>query len=223
MPSPVTNPDFVLYGYFRSSAAFRVRIALNLKGVAAEQKFVHLLRDGGKQHGADYKAINPQELIPTLVHNGDAIGQSLAIIEYLDEVCPEPPLMPGEPRGRARVRQLAYIIACDIHPLNNLRMLLYLRDRFSIGEEARAEWQRHWISLGFSTLEILLAQSPLTGAFCHGDTPTLADICLIPQMANARRVELDLEPYPTLLRIERHALAHPAFVTAVPKNQPDAE
>lgn len=223
MPSPATSADFVLYGYFRSSAAFRVRIALSLKGVAAEQKFVHLLRDGGKQHGADYKAINPQELVPTLLHDGGAVGQSLAIIEYLDEVCPDPPLLPREPRARARVRQLAYIIACDIHPLNNLRMLLYLRDRFSIGEEARAEWQRHWISLGFSTLETLLAQSPQTGAFCHGDAPTLADICLIPQMANARRVELDLSPYPTLVRIEGHALAHPAFEAALPKNQPDAE
>ena len=223
MPSPPTSPDFVLYGYFRSSAAFRVRIALNLKGIAAEQKFVHLLRDGGAQHGADYKAVNPQELVPTLVHDGDAIGQSLAIIEYLDEIHPEPPLLPREPRVRARVRQLAYIIACDIHPLNNLRMLLYLRDRFSIGEEARAEWQRHWISLGFSTLETLLAQSPYTGAFCHGDAPTLADICLIPQMANARRVNLDLSPYPTLMRIEAHALAHPAFEAALPKNQPDAE
>ncbi|HEX4160708.1 MAG TPA: maleylacetoacetate isomerase [Rhizomicrobium sp.] len=223
MPSPATSPDLVLYGYFRSSAAFRVRIALNLKGLAAEQKFVHLLRGGGEQHGADYKAVNPQELVPTLLHDGDAIGQSLAIIEYLDEISPDPPLLPREPRARARVRQLSYIIACDIHPLNNLRMLLYLRDRFSIGEEARGEWQRHWISLGLSTLEALLAQSPLTGAFCHDDSPTLADICLIPQMANARRVNLDLSPYPTLVRIEAHALAHPAFEAALPKNQPDAE
>ena len=223
MSSPATNPELVLYGYFRSSAAFRTRIALNLKGLAAEQKFVHLLRDGGEQHGADYKAVNPQELVPTLVHKGEAIGQSLAIIEYLDEMWPEPPFLPKEPRARARVRQLAYIIACDIHPLNNLRMLLYLRDRFSVGEAARGEWQRHWIGLGFSTLETLLAQSPFTGSFCHGDTPTLADICLIPQMANSRRVNLDLSPYPTLLRIEAHALEHPAFRAAVPRNQPDAE
>ena len=223
MSSPVTKADFVLYGYFRSSAAFRVRIALNLKGIAAEQRAVHLLRDGGQQHGGDYRAVNPQELVPTLVHEGDAMAQSLAIIEYLDEVYPDPALLPREPRARARVRQLAYIIACDIHPLNNLRMLLYLRDRFSIAEEARNEWQRHWIGLGFSTLEALLAQSPYTGSFCNGDTPTLADICLIPQMANARRVNLDLSPYPTLLRIERHALAHPAFEAALPKNQPDAE
>ena len=223
MSSPAIIPDPVLYGYFRSSAAFRVRIALNLKGRGAEQKTVHLLRGGGEQHGTDYKAVNPQELVPTLVHDGDTIGQSLAIIEYLDEIWPDPPLLPREPKSRARVRQLSYIIACDIHPLNNLRMLLYLRDRFSIGEEARAEWQRHWISLGFSTLETLLSQSPKTGQFCHGDTPTLADICLVPQMANARRVNLDLTAYPTLVRIEAQALALPAFEAALPKNQPDAE
>jgi maleylacetoacetate isomerase len=223
MTSPATEAEFVLYGYFRSSAAFRARIALNLKGIAAEQRPVHLLRGGGEQHGTEYKAVNPQELVPALVHGGDTMGQSLAIIEYLDEICPEPPLLPREPRARARVHQLAYIIACDIHPLNNLRLLLYLRDRFSIGEEARAEWQRHWIGLGFSTLETLLAQSPFTGVFCHGNTPTLADICLIPQMANARRVSLDLSPYPTLTRIEAQALAHPAFEAALPRNQPDAE
>jgi len=223
MSSPITKSDFVLYGYFRSSAAFRVRIALNLKGIPAEQRAVHLLRDGGQQHGGEYKSINPQELVPTLVHDGDAMAQSLAIIEYLEEVYPDPPLLPREPRARARVRQLSYIIACDIHPLNNLRMLIYLRDRLSIGEEVRNEWQRHWIGLGFSTLETLLALSPFTGRFCHGDAPTLADICLIPQMANARRVNLDLSPYPTLLRIESHALAQPAFEAALPKNQPDAE
>jgi maleylacetoacetate isomerase len=133
MPSSATGPDFILYGYFRSSAAFRVRIALNLKGIEAEQKFVHLLRGGGEQHGSDYKTINPQELIPALVHDDEAIGQSLAIIEYLDEIAPEPPLLPREPKARARVRQLSCIIACDIHPLNNLRLLLFLRDRYSIG------------------------------------------------------------------------------------------
>ncbi|HEY6578381.1 MAG TPA: maleylacetoacetate isomerase [Rhizomicrobium sp.] len=223
MPSPATSPDFTLYGYFRSSAAFRVRIALNLKGIAAEQKFVHLLKGGGEQHRPDYRAVNPQELVPTLMHDGHAIGQSLAIVEYLDEIVPEPPLLPRDAMGRARVRQLAYVIACDVHPLNNLRMLRYLRDRLSVDEEARAEWQRHWIGLGFSTFETLLAQSPQTGSFCHGNAPTLADICLIPQMANARRVQLDLAPYPTLLGIEAHALAHAAFDAALPKNQPDAE
>ncbi|HEY2068210.1 MAG TPA: maleylacetoacetate isomerase [Rhizomicrobium sp.] len=216
------NPDVTLYGYFRSSAAFRARIALNLKGLKPENKFVHLLKDGGQQHGAEYKAVNPQEIIPTLVHDGHTIGQSLAIIEYLDEMYPEPPLLPKGAAGRARVRQLAYAVACDIHPVNNLRVLLYLRDTFDAAEETRAEWQRHWIALGFAALETLL-QSPETGRFCHGDTPTLADICLIPQMANARRVNLDLTPYPALTRVEATALAHPAFDAALPKNQPDAE
>lgn len=222
MTSPLTG-EFVLYGYFRSSAAFRVRIALNLKGITAEQRSVHLLKDGGEQHKPDYKSLNPQELVPTLVHNGHAIGQSLAIVEYLDEIMPEPPLLPAAPLARARVRQIAYAIACDIHPLNNLRVLLHQRDAYGLREEARAEWQRHWIAKGFAALETLLASSPETGRYCHGDTPTLADVCLVPQIANARRVELDLAPYPTLARIEVHALAHPAFEAALPKNQPDAE
>jgi maleylacetoacetate isomerase len=223
MTSPATPAEFALYGYFRSSAAFRVRIALNLKGMSAEQKSVHLLRGGGEHHGGDYKALNPQELVPTLVHDGHAIGQSLAIIEYLDEISPEPALLPGKPLARARVRQLAYAVACDIHPLNNLRMLFYLRERFGADEPARAEWQRHWMAKGFVALETLLASSPETGSYCHGDSPTLADICLIPQLFNARRVQLDLTSWPMLTRIESHALANPAFDAALPKNQPDAE
>jgi maleylacetoacetate isomerase len=223
MTSPATKPEFALYGYFRSSAAFRVRIALNLKGIVAEHRFVHLLRGGGAQYDAAYKAVNPQGLVPTLAHDGYAIAQSLAIIEYLDEIKPDPPLMPREPLGRARVRQVAYAIACDIHPLNNLSVLLYLRDRLGIDEPTRAEWQRHWMAKGFAALETLLANSTETGAYCHGNTPTLADVCLVPQLFNARRVELDLSPYPTLVRIEAHALFHPAFEAALPKNQPDAE
>ena len=221
--SDIRDPDFVLYGYFRSSAAFRARIAFNLKGIAPEQRHVHLLKEGGAQHQADYRALNPQELIPTLVHDNRTMGQSLAIIEYLDEIVPEPPLLPGTPAERARVRQIAFAIACDIHPVNNLRVNLYLRDCLGVDEAGRAEWQQHWIALGFGALESLLATSPETGEFCHGDRPTLADICLIPQMANARRVDLDLSPYPTLLRIEGHALAQPAFDAALPRNQPDAE
>ena len=217
------DPDFVVYGYFRSSAAFRVRIALNLKGIVPEWKFVHLLKDGGQQHAPGYRAVNPQELIPTLIHDGHTIGQSLAIIEYLDEVKPEPPVLPRDAAGRARVRQLADMVACDIHPVNNLRVLLHLRDDFGASEEKRAAWQRHWISLGFAAIETLLAGSRQTGRYCHGDTPTLADICLIPQLANARRVNLDLSPYPTILRIEQTALAHPAFAAALPAAQPDAE
>jgi maleylacetoacetate isomerase len=217
------DSGFVLYGYFRSSAAFRVRIALNLKGIAPELRFIHLLKDGGEQHNADYKAINPQEIIPTLVHDGHAIGQSLAIMEYLDEVQPEPALLPRDAAGRARVRQIACAVACDIHPVNNLRVLLHLRDEFGAEDEARKAWSQHWIALGFEAIEAMLARDKETGAFCHGDTPTIADICLIPQIANARRIQFDMSPYPTIVRIETVALSHPAFDAALPKNQPDAE
>ncbi|HXS08030.1 MAG TPA: maleylacetoacetate isomerase [Rhizomicrobium sp.] len=215
-------PDLALYSYFRSSAAFRVRIALNLKGLSADTHFVHLLKDGGQQHGEAYREINPQEIVPTLVAQGQALGQSLAIIEYLDEIVPEPALLPSEPLARARVRQLALLIACDIHPLNNLRVLRQLK-QLGIEDDARLGWQRHWIGEGFRALEALLAGDPARGAFCHGDKPTLADLCLIPQMTNARRVELDLAPFPTLLAIEAAAYRLPAFVTARPENQADAE
>ena len=217
------SADFVLYGYFRSSAAFRARIALNLKGIKPELRFVHLRRDGGEQHKPEFEAINPQKLIPALVHDGHIITQSLAIIEYLDEIVPEPPLMPKDPYGRARVREIADAIACDIHPVANLRVNQYLERHFSADGRAQIRWQRHWIRTGFEALETMLARSKDTGRYCHGDTPTLADVCLIPQMANARRVELDLSPYPTLVRIEGRALTHPAFDAALPKNQPDAE
>jgi len=214
--------DFKLYSYFRSSAAYRVRIALNLKGITPDYAFIHLLKNGGEQHGDAFKDVNPQELIPALIHDGHTIAQSLAIIEYLDAVQPEPPLLPKSPLARARVRQLAYAIACDIHPVNNLRVLQYLRDTHGLSDEERARWQRHWISLGFAAIETLLTGKE-TGKFCHGDAPTLADICLIPQMANGRRVNLDFAPYPTLLRIEKESLAHPAFAAARPEAQPDAE
>ena len=214
--------EFALYGYFRSSAAFRVRIALNLKGIAPELRFVHLLRGGGEQHAEAYRALNPQAQIPTLIHQGQAIGQSLAAIEYLDEIHPQPPLLPATPIERARVRQIAYLVACDIHPVNNLRVANYLRDEIGAGAEAIGTWQRHWMQLGFEALESLLGQEG-TGRFCHGDSPTLADICLIPQLANARRASLDLAPYPKLLAIEETALALPAFRDALPANQPDAE
>jgi maleylpyruvate isomerase len=212
-----------LYTYFRSSAAYRVRIALNLKGLEFEPRFIHLLKDGGRQHSEEYKAVNPQGVVPTLIDRGHAIGKSLAIIEHLEETRPEPPLLPKEAFARARVRQIAYVIACDIHPVNNLRVLQHLKREFGAGDDRRANWQRHWIALGFAAIETLLAQSSETGAYCHGDTPTLADVCLIPQMANARRVDLDLSPYPTLVRIEKTALSHPAFAAAQPMEQPDAE
>ncbi|HVP85208.1 MAG TPA: maleylacetoacetate isomerase [Rhizomicrobium sp.] len=217
MADPLT-----LYTYFRSSAAYRVRIALNLKGLKPDYRFVHLLKDGGQQHGETYKSINPQELVPTLIDHGHVIAQSLAIIEYLEDTHPDPPLLPKDAPGRARVRQLAYVVACDIHPVNNLRVLQHLK-RLGIDEDQRTDWQKHWIAIGFEAIETLLAQSTDTGVWCHGNLPTLADICLIPQLANARRVNLDLAPYPTLTRIEQTALAHPAFAAAQPKEQPDAE
>jgi maleylpyruvate isomerase len=158
-----------------------------------------------------------------LVHDGHVIGQSLAAIEYLDEIRPNPPILPSDAPGRARVRQLVYAVACDIHPINNLRVSNYLRDKCGANESAQRDWHQHWITLGFGALETLLSSSKQTGQFCHGDRPTLADICLIPQMANARRVTLDLAAFPTLLRIEKTALALPAFDAALPAKQPDAE
>ena len=215
--------EFVLYTYFRSSAAFRARIALNLKGIEPEFRFVHLLRDGGAQHAAEYRAVNPQELIPALIHNGHTITQSLSIIEYLDEIVPDPLLLPRDTLGRAHVRASAYAVACDIHPLNNLRVQQYLKRTLGADGDALAAWQVHWMQSGLAALETMLSSSDKRGTYCYGDTPTLADICLVPQLANARRIELDLSPYPTLTRIEAVALAHPAFEAALPKNQPDAE
>ena len=213
--------DIAIYGYFRSSAAFRVRIALNLKSIKAELHPIHLRKN---QHQSEtYKALNPQALVPALVHDGQTIAQSLAIIEYLDELHPDPPLLPRDASGRARVRQIALSIACDIHPLNNLRVLRYLHHAIRADDQARNDWQYHWIVTGFDALEAFLKASHDTGRFCHGDTPTLADICLIPQMANARRIQMELTNYPTLLRIEEAAYKLPAFVQARPENQPDAE
>lgn len=213
--------ELVHYTYFRSSAAFRTRIALNLKGLKADEVFVHLRKN--EQMAADYLALNPQGLVPTLVHDGHAIVQSLAIIEYLDEVFSEPPFLPKDALGRARVRGIAYAAACDIHPVNNLRVRRYLLHELKHSEEEVLAWQVHWMKLGLEALETMLTGVKETGRFCHGDAPTLADICLIPQMANARGVQMDLRPYPTLKRIEKAAYELPAFMAALPKNQPDAE
>ena len=211
-----------LYDYFRSSAAYRVRIALNLKGLAPERAFVHLRR--GAQRADDYLAVNPQGLVPSLVtDDGDVLTQSLAIIEWLDETHPQPPLLPPDAAGRARVRSLALAIACDIHPLNNLRVLNYLTGTLGATEAQKDGWYRYWCDVGLEALETQLARETATGAFCHGGAPTLADICLVPQLANARRVDLDLAPYPTLLRIEAACIALPAFAAAAPARQPDAE
>ncbi|HEV2563107.1 MAG TPA: maleylacetoacetate isomerase [Rhizomicrobium sp.] len=215
------NPEFTLYTYFRSSAAFRVRIALNLKGIEPEYKFVHLLKEGGQQFRGEYEALNPQHLVPTLVNDGKVIGQSLAIIEYLDEIIPEPPLLPKDALGRARVRQIAYAVACDIHPINNLRVRRYLLHELHHSEDEILAWQVHWMKTGFDALEKMLSAG--SGKFCHGDAPTLADICLIPQLANARGANMDLNPWPTLKRLEKAAYELAAFSDALPKNQPDAE
>ncbi len=211
-----------LYSYFRSSAAYRVRIALNLKGLPFEYIPVHLLKDGGQQHAADYQRINPAELVPALVEDGHAITQSLAIMEYLDETHPEPALLPRDALGRARVRALAQSIACEMHPLNNLRVLQYLERDLKLDETAKNTWYRHWVTVGFTALEAMLANNPNTGIFCHGDTPGLADCCLMPQILNARRFDTPLDPFPTILRIETACLALDAFAKAAPQLQPDA-
>ena len=211
-----------LYDYFRSSAAYRVRIALNLKGVAPERASVHLRR--GAQRAEDYLTMNPQGLVPALVtDSGDVLTQSLAIIEWLEESYPQPPLLPRDTPGRARVRALSLAIACDIHPLNNLRVLNYLTGTLGATDAQKDGWYRYWCDVGLEALETQLAREASTGPFCHGDTPTMADICLVPQLANARRVDLDLSPYPTLLSIETACTALPAFAAAAPHRQPDAE
>jgi maleylacetoacetate isomerase len=212
-----------LYTYFRSSAAFRVRIALNLKGLGYESIPTHLLRGGGEQHRPEYRAINPQGLVPALDDAGTLISQSLAIVEYLDETHPSPPLLPGTPYDRAAIRSLACVIACDIHPLNNLRVLQYLRDTLGQGEDALARWNREWISRGFAALETSISRHSGDGRHCYGSQVTLADICLLPQVFNSRRYQLDLAPYPRLAAVARHLEALPAFASARPEAQPDAE
>jgi maleylacetoacetate isomerase len=214
--------DLALYGYWRSSAAYRVRIALNLKGLDYETRPVHLLRDGGEQHAEAYRRLNPQELIPCLLDGGRKITQSVAIIEYLDETRPAPELLPSDPAGRARVRALALAVACDVHPLGNLRVLQYLSSHFSADDAQKLEWSRHWIATGFDALELLLAGSPATGRYCHGDSPGLADACLVPQVYNALRWKLSLAPWPTIERIHAACSELEAFRRAAPEVQPDA-
>lgn len=212
-----------LYSYFRSSAAYRVRIALNLKSLPYDYMPVHLLKDGGQQRGESYVQLNPQGLVPTFVDDGLIIGQSLATIEYLDETHPEPPLLPGSPADRARIRDLALMVACDIHPINNLRILKYLKHTLQVDDDAKDAWYRHWTEEGLRALESRVAHDRGTRTFCHGEVPTLADICLVPQMANARRFNCDLSGMPTLVRIDAACRALPAFEKAAPQNQPDAE
>jgi len=212
-----------LHTYFRSSAAFRVRIALNLKGLPYEAVPVHLLRHGGQQHQPAYRALNPMGGVPVLQDGALVLTQSLAIIEYLEEVHPQPALLPATPAERARVRALAQAIACDIHPVNNLRVLQYLKGPLGHTQDEVDAWYRHWVGLGLAAVEQLLANHPQTGRFCHGDTPGLADCCLLPQVFNARRYQCSLDALPTLQRIAAACETHPAFAAALPANQPDAE
>ncbi|MBT0568889.1 maleylacetoacetate isomerase [Curvibacter sp. CHRR-16] len=213
-----------LYTYFRSSAAYRVRIGLALKGLAYESIPVHLLRGGGEQHMPAYSAINPQQLVPALDDAGVVLTQSLAVLEYLDEAYPHTmPLLPAQPLQRARVRALAQAVACDMHPINNLRVLQYLEQQLGLIPEAKQAWYQHWVQLGFAALEQQLASSPETGLYCHGDVPTQADCCLVPQVFNALRFDADMQPYPTITRIYAHCLAQSAFAQAAPAAQLDAQ
>ena len=208
-----------LYSFFRSSAAYRVRIALNVKGVAYETVSVNL--PGAAHLAAEFRALNPQATIPTLDDDGTILWQSLAIIEYLDARYPTPRLIPAEPVARARVQALAQLIACEIHPLNNLRVLKYLRGELKLDEAAVSKWYAHWIAEAFGPLEQLVMRFS-GGRYCYGDALSLADVCLVPQLYNARRFSCDLTPYPTLVRIADSLGAEPAFAAAAPDRQPDA-
>jgi maleylpyruvate isomerase len=210
-----------LHGYFRSSAAYRVRIALALKGLSVEMASVHLAK--GEQYSAEYSRINPQNLVPVLDDDGRRLYQSLAIIQYLDERHPDPPLLPADAVGRARVRSLALLIACEIHPLNNPRVLNYLTGQLGISEEQKLQWYQHWVITGFTALEKRLAAEADTGRFCHGDAPGLADCVLIPQVTNARRFKVDLGPFPLIGRIDAACRELEPFKQAAPENQPDAQ
>jgi maleylacetoacetate isomerase len=210
-----------LYSYFRSSAAYRVRIALNLKGIPYETASIHLVKDGGHNRRPEFRAINPQMRVPALVTPaGDVLIQSLAIIDYLDETHPEPPLLPKDPIARAKVRTLAEIVACDIHPLNNTSPLRYLKNTMGQEQSAIDAWYHHWVTEGFEAIEALIDGG---GPYACGKTVTLADICLVPQVANARRLKVPLDRFPKIVAADKACLALPAFDRARPENQPDAE
>jgi maleylpyruvate isomerase len=211
----------ILHDFFRSSAAYRVRIALNLKGLQADRRYVHLRR--GEQRAAPYLAVNPQGLVPALeLGGGRTLTQSLAIVEYLEEKHPIPALLPPGAEDRAWVRAIALAIACDIHPLNNLRVLQYLGRELNVEEAKRDDWYRHWIKMGFEAIESQLMQRA-ADRFCFGEAPTLADVCLVPQVANSQRLKMSLAPYPRIASINDACLTLPAFAAARPEVQPDAE
>ena len=212
-----------LYGYFRSSAAYRVRIALNLKKIEWTSEAIHLTKNGGEQFHEPYKKVNPQSLLPTIEENGEQLTQSLAILEYLDELYPDPPLLPKLPIHRAQARALALAVACDIHPINNLRVLKYLTQKMGLDAAHKTEWYRHWISVGLKAIETMLEQQTETAEFCFGSQVSLADICLIPQVFNANRFDCDLSAYPIITRINANCLAIEEFQKAEPQNQEDAE
>ncbi|MCK6261717.1 maleylacetoacetate isomerase [Vibrio sp. ZSDE26] len=209
-----------LYGYWRSSAAYRVRIALNLKKLDYQQVSVNLIKNGGEQHHAHYSALNPSELVPVLIDDNLKLTQSLSIIEYLDEQYPQCPLIPSETEAKYRVKALAQDIAIDIHPINNLRILQYLAGELELTDVKKADWYRHWIEVGFHSLEKKLAQS--SGHYCEGDSLSLVDLCLVPQVYNANRFNVDMNAFPIIERINNTLTMHPAFIAAAPENQPDA-
>lgn len=211
------------YTYFRSTASYRVRIALNYKGLDYASEPVHLTRDGGEQFTEKYAALNPHHLVPTLIDGEHVFTQSMAILEYLEEKYPKPALLPQDVNGRARVRSIALSIACDIHPLNNLRVLKYLVEQAGFSEEKKMEWYFHWLQTGFTALEKKLTNDPETGDFCHGNSPTMADMCLVPQIYNANRFNYPMDRYPTVLKINENCLKISAFAKAHPNLQSDAE